>query len=84
MLLLTLAAAVIVFAAVQDRVTAAGARQYVADHRATASAGMRPTIDGVVEGAVRQSVEQGLLWAGVVALAGCGAAAAVSRRSRRE
>lgn len=83
--LMTLAAAVIVFAVVQDRVTAAGIREYVARQRA-ALAGAAPavTIDEVMRPAVERSVRQGLLWGGVVLVAGLGTAALISRRPTRE
>jgi len=78
-------AALAVFLAVQDRVTAEGARRYVALQR-QALAGRAPavTIDEVMAPAVERSVRQGLLWGGVVLLAGFGVAAAASRGSRGE
>jgi hypothetical protein len=78
-------AALAVFLVVQDRVTAAGARRYVALQRA-AIAGRTPpvTIDEVMRPAVDRSVRQGVLWGSVVLLAGFGVAGAASRRSRRE
>jgi hypothetical protein len=79
----TLLAALVVFCGVQDRVTAEGARRYVALQRESIAAGAPPVaIDAVVKPAVRRSVEQGLLWAGAVCAAGLGAAAAL-RRGRR-
>ena len=79
----TLMAAVVVFCAVQDRVTAAGARRYVAQQREALAGRTTPvTIDGVMRPAVTRSVEQGLLWAGTVCAAGLVAAAAVRRRMR--
>ena len=80
-LLITVAAAMMTFSVVQDRVTAAGARRYVALQR-DASAGRREpvTIDEVVKPAVRQSVHQGLIWSSVVLAAGV-ALAARARRS---
>jgi hypothetical protein len=82
-LLITLAAAFAVFAVVQDHVTAAGARQYVSLQR-EALAGQVPavTIDQVMAPAVERSVRLGLLWGGVVLLAGFGVAAAASRWAR--
>ena len=74
----TLIVAVVVFCGVQDRVTAAGARRYVALHRA----GTPAAVDEVMRPAVRESVEQGLTWAGAVTVAGLGVAA-VLRRGRR-
>jgi hypothetical protein len=83
LLILTLLAAVIVFAVVQDRLTAAAARQYVTLQRA-AAAGTGPpvTIDEVMRPGVRRSVRVALLWSGTVALAGLVGAAAVARRRR--
>ena len=70
-----------VFCVVQDRVTAAGARRYVALQRAAlAGRGQAVTIDEIMQPAVEQSVQQGLLWGGVVMVAGLGAAGAVARR----
>jgi len=84
-LLITIAAAVLTFAIVQDRVTAAGARRYVALQR-EATAGGRPpvTIDEVVNPAVRQSVHQGLLGSSAVLASGIVIAALAGRRSHRE
>jgi hypothetical protein len=78
-------AAPVVFVVVQDRVTAAGARRYVALQRA-AVAGRTPyvTIDEVMRPAIERSVRQGVLWGSVVLLAGLGTAAAVRRRSDRQ
>ena len=69
--LASIAAAVAVFLVVQDRITAAGARDYVARQRA-AAAGQAPavTIDEVMRPAVARSVRAGLLWGGVVLAAG--------------
>jgi hypothetical protein len=75
---MTLVAAVVVFCGVQDRVTAAGARRYVALYRA----GTPAAIDAVVRPAVRASVERSLTWAGAVVVAGVGAAAVLHRRRR--
>jgi len=78
-------AAVATFVIVQDRVTAAGARRYVALQRsAIAGRTSRVTIDEVMRPAVDRSVRQGVLWAGVVLLAGLATAAVVSRRKRAE
>jgi len=74
----TLIAAIVVFCGVQDRVTAAGARRYVALYRA----GTPAAVDQVMQPAVRGSVERGLGWAGVVTVAGFGAAAGLQRRRR--
>ena len=70
--------AIAVFMVVQDRLTAAGAREYVARQRAAAAGQAAPvTIDEVVRPAVSRSVRVGLLWGGVVLAAGLAAAAAV-------
>jgi hypothetical protein len=73
-------AALAVFLVVQDRVTAAGARRYVALQR-SAIAGRTPpvTIDEIMRPAVDRSVRQGVLWGGVVLLVGLGAAAVMAR-----
>jgi LPXTG-motif cell wall-anchored protein len=77
-------AAVVVFAVVQDRVTAGGARSYVALQRqALASGGPAISVDDVMRPAVRRSIEQGLVWGGAVLVAGI-AGAFVTRRRRRE
>ena len=77
----TAIAAFAVFCVVQDRVTAAGARRYVALQRAAlAGRGQAVTIDEIMRPAREQSVQQGLLWGGAVMVAGLGAAGAVARR----
>ena len=83
--MLTCVAAIVVFCGVQDRLTAAGAREYVRLQRA-AMAGDGPpvTVDAIMKPAVRHSVLEGLLWSGMVMGGGCVVAAAVARRSRRE
>jgi len=83
--LIAVAAAVVVFAVVQDRVTAAGASRYVTRQRA-AMAGEAPpvTIDEVMTPAIERSVRQGLLWGGAVLTVGLGIAAAASGRANRE
>ena len=77
-MLASIAAAMVVFLVVQDRITAAGARDYVARQRA-AALGQAPavTIDEVMRPAVRRSVRVGLLWGGLVLAAGLATAAAV-------
>lgn len=81
----TFVAAIVVFCIVQDRLTAAGAREYVRLQRAAiAGSGPPVTVDAIMKPAVRHSVREGLLWSGVVLAGGCAAAAAVARRSRRE
>lgn len=76
-------AGVVTFCAVQDRVTAAGARRYVALQR-EAMAGERPpvTVDEVMTPAIRRSLRDGLLSGGGVAALGIGAAALVRRNGR--
>ncbi len=68
----TFVAALVVFAVVQDRVTASGARQYVALKRpALAAGGGAPvTIEEVMAPAIRRSVLQGLMWTAVVVAGG--------------
>ena len=75
----SVAAAIAVFLVVQDRVTAGGAREYVARHRA-AGVGQTPavTIDEVMIPAVSRSVRAGALWGSVVLVAGLAVAWRVS------
>jgi hypothetical protein len=83
-LLLTFAAALAVFCVVQDRVTAAGARQYVAQQRAAWAGQRRPvTIDEVVGPAVERSVRQAALWSGLILVFGGVAAGTLARRGPR-
>jgi len=77
----SLLAALVVFAVVQDRVTAAGARHYVVLH--TAAGGSSVTLDEVMKPAIRASVLSGLRWSGIVASVGFVCAGIVSRRNRR-
>jgi hypothetical protein len=76
-------AATVVFCVVQDRVTAAGVRRYVALQRG-AIAGRGPSVglDDVMRPARRRSVQLGLLWGGTTGAAAI-ASAAILRRSRR-
>ena len=76
-------AAIVAFCIVQDRVTAAGARRYVALQRA-ALEGVGPavTIDQVMRPFVRTSVRDGLFAAAGVLAVGVAAAAGVARRRR--
>ena len=84
-LLIAAAAAAMTFAVVQDRVTAAGARRYVSLQREALARGDAPvTIDEVVRPAVRESVQQGLVWSSVVLAAGVTVAAFAGRRPRGE
>jgi hypothetical protein len=79
----TALAAFAVFCIVQDRVTAAGARRYVALQRdALAGRGHAVTIDEIMRPAVEQSVHEGLFWSGGVLVAGLGMAGAVARGRR--
>jgi len=82
-LIVTAIAAFIVFAVVQDRVTAAGARRYVALQRdAIAGRGPAVTVDEIMRPAVERSVQQGLMWGGAVLVAGASVAGVVSRRHK--
>ena len=78
------AAALVVFAVIQDRLTVAGVGQYVSAYR-EAAAGRRPavTIDEVMKPAVRNAVQQGVLWGGLVLVVGLGGAVAARGRSSR-
>jgi hypothetical protein len=77
----TFAAAIVVFAIVQDRVTAEGARRYVALQRdALAGRGPAVTIDEVMKPAVARSVRLGFLSGGAVVAAGLAASLMVRRR----
>jgi hypothetical protein len=70
--------AAVVFSVVQDRVTAAGARQYVDLQLAAAEGRHAPvTVDEIMRPAVRRSVAQGLAWSAVVMMVGTIAAFAV-------
>ena len=81
LVLLTLLAALVVFAVVQDRVTADGVSRYVQLQRAALASGAPAIrIDEVMRPAIRRSVQQGLLWSGGVLLAGL-AAVLMTRRN---
>lgn len=83
-LVATAIAAVVVFAIVQDRVTAAGARRYVALQRdALAGRGQPVTVDQIMRPAVAHSVQEGLMWGGAVLVTGVSFAGVVSARQRR-
>jgi hypothetical protein len=83
-LLLALTAALVVFCVVQDRLTAAGARQYVALQQAAwRGTGQPVTLDAVVAPAVRRSVQSALIWSGIVFALGAGAAGVLARRGGR-
>ena len=80
-LLLTLVIAVGVFAVVQDRITASGARSYVAQQRDRAAAGEPPVaVAEVMEPAIARSTRIASLAAAGVLLAG-GLAVFTLRRS---
>jgi hypothetical protein len=79
----SIAAALVVFLVVQDRITAAGARDYVERQRAAGAGQTPPTIDEVMRPAVRRSVRTGAAWGAVVLAAGLAIAAAVSSMERR-
>jgi hypothetical protein len=84
-LIVTALAALVVFAVVQDRVTAAGARRYVALQRdAIAGRGHAVTVDEIMRPAIARSVRLGLMWAGVVVVSGVAIAAAVATRRTTE
>jgi len=79
-LIITAIAALGVFAVVQDRVTAAGARRYVAIQRDAIAGRAQPvTVDEIMKPAVERSVQQGLMWGGVVFVGGVGLAIAIAR-----
>ncbi|MBI3048718.1 MAG: hypothetical protein HYY76_10460 [Acidobacteria bacterium] len=83
--LTSVAAALLVFAVVQDRVTAAGAERYAELQRAALAAGASAVaIDEVMRPAVARSVRQGLIWGGMVLVAGLGLAAVAARRDAGE
>lgn len=69
-------------AVVQDRVTAAAARQYAATTReAVARGGRGPSIEEVMAPAIRSSVRWGAASGGVVLLAGLVVASRMRRRA---
>src|SRR6266508_2083452 len=75
----TVIAAFAAFAAVQDRVPAAGARRYAALQReALAGHGHAVTVDEIMRPAIDRSVQQGFLCGGGVLVAGVSAAGMVS------
>ena len=81
--MVTLVSAVTVFAVIQDRVTAAGARRYVALQRARIAAGEPPVgVDDVMRPAIQRSLRQAGLWSGAVLVAGL-VVTALSRSSGR-
>jgi hypothetical protein len=79
-LLAALVAAAVVFCVVQDRVTAAGAQQYVTLQRAAlAGQGQPVTVDGVMRPAVERSVRQAAMWSALVMAGGVAAAVGIAR-----
>jgi hypothetical protein len=85
LLWLTFAAALAVFAVVQDRVTAAGARAYVQQQREALAGHGRPVgIDDVMRPVVARSLRLGLLWGGTVLIVGLGATVALAPPRLRE
>ncbi len=82
---MTFVVAVAVFAVVQDRVTAAGAREYVRlQSAAEQGAGVPVTIDQVVAPAVAAATRQGFTSSGGVMAIGLTLSAVLSRRRGRE
>jgi len=80
----SLLAALVVFCVVQDRVTAAGARRYVALQRAAlAGQGPATSVEAVMGPAISRSVGHGLIWSSPFAVAGLGASF-LAWRTRRE
>ena len=77
----TFIAALMVFAIVQDRVTAAAARRYVAGQRAALASGAPPlNVDDIMRPAIAESVREALAWSGGVVVIGLLAAMALERR----
>lgn len=80
---LTFAAALAGYCVVQDRVTAAGARRYVAaQQEAIAGRGPAITVDDMMRPAVARSVRLGLACSGAVAAVGVGLGLALQRSAR--
>lgn len=83
-LIVTGIVAVVVFAIVQDRITADGARRYAALQRAAlAGRGQLVTVDRIMRPAIARSVQQGLMWGAVVLVVGVCLAGVISTRQRR-
>ena len=85
----TCAAALVVFAVVQDRLTVSGVGQYVTAYRNAAASGLpAATIDEVMKPAVAHAVRRGALWGalwgGVVLVAGLAVTLGARRRPIRE
>jgi len=82
-LVVTFVAALVVFAVVQDRVTASGARQYVRLQRLALGGTSAPvTIEEVMAPAGRRSVRDGLIWFAVVMAGGVAVSSFLLPRSR--
>lgn len=82
--LVSVIAALAVFLAVQDRVTARGARRYIDLQRSAIAGRTSPvTIDEIMRPAVDRSVSQGLLWGSVALVTGLGTAVVVGKVSQR-
>ena len=76
--------AAVVFCVVQDRLTAAGARQYVELQREAAEGRRDPvTVDEIMRPAVRRSVAQASASSAVVIVAGAITAGMLGRRGGR-
>jgi hypothetical protein len=76
-------AALVVFAVVQDRITAAGARRYVTLQREAIAGGGKPvTIDEVMGPAIERSGQQAALWGGLVLVSGLVLAARLRGKTR--
>lgn len=82
LLIVAALAAVVTFAIVQDRVTAAGARRYAAQARQAAAAGqpLDASVDEVMAPAIADSVRRGALWGGLVFMGGAALAFVIGRR----
>ena len=81
LVVIALLAGFAVFCAVQDRITAAGARRYVALQRdAAAGRGAAVTVEEIMQPVIDRSVRAGLAWGGGVAAAGVAVALIAGRR----
>lgn len=82
LLLVAALAALVTFAIVQDRGTAAGARRYAAQARQAAAAGqtLDASVDEVMAPAIADSVRRAAFWGGVVLVGGVALVFAIGRR----
>jgi hypothetical protein len=81
--IVTCFAALVVFAVVQDRVTAAGARRYVTQQREAIAGRDKPvTIEEVMDPAIQRSVQRAAVWGGLVLVAGLALAASLRGNTR--